>query len=328
MKTNYLQNQPPFSQWLEDQLSTKGGASHSGYHFIFAYLDDPYAWYLQYVCGLRPKYTGSALLMGRSFHAAAEAAYRYGKDQALQTYTKMQQSQKQDYEDQAQYAKDNDDGRKMLTVWADTWLDYDREHYDILQLEDQNQVTLANGYTLTVRFDQLMRRKEDRMLVIKDIKTSRYSIAKAHQYLSESDQSTAYLLAAKKLWPNDTVLGVASDVAYKRQSVVKAERPGIVSRSDSYLAAFELNLIGIMSELSHKVLAVVEDDYPPALLFPRNRSKSALFGNPWPPNVYDTIIDWKSDEIPHGCIKDPAQTQAVIDTAKSLSSVNPKEIQS
>jgi hypothetical protein len=288
-----------FNEWLDEQISAPGRESPAGFHMVSYYNENPYGWYLRYIKGYRPIHTKPPLIMGGALHSAAEAAYLYhDREKTLKTYDQILRSRRKEYAEEEAFHKDLADGSAMLPVWYDTWVDRDFAEYDILEVEKQHEVPLADGSLfLTVRPDQVFRRKSDGKIYVKDIKSSRWSITKAHEYLSGMDQSTCYLWAAKKLWPKNIIAGLMSDIMYKNRSVVKAERPGVVFRTDANLAEFELEIIGLVTEMNQKVEALAHD-YPVPMLFPRNGKDESFFGSEWP-GIYRATLP-PDGEAPFG----------------------------
>lgn len=288
-----------FQSWLDNLLANPGRESHTGYHYIYAYVQDPYGWYLKYVRHLKPIHTKPALIMGGALHSAIEAAYRFdSEDSCLKTFKSVMQSRKAEYIDTPTYLEDVSDGTAMLKCWLAAWLRYDFTTYHLLHIEDEFSLPLSNGMLITVRPDLIVARKTDGNLRILDHKSTRWSIPKAHASLEGTDQSTSYIWAVQQLYPSNVLDGVESDILYKNKSVVKAERVALVQRTAHYIAEWELATCGILDEIARKV-RLLEEGYPAAYLFPRNSFAESYFGSEWP-DIYRATLPDDPSTPPYG----------------------------
>ena len=282
-------------QIIEGSADTR--ESFAGFHFVSYYLEDPYGWYLRYVRGLRYRFTPSPLLMGRAIHTACEIAYTtYNRQDVIDGYKQIMRDLKQEYESFETWQNDIDDGVAMLQFWFDKWNEHDRQTYKVLAIEESYNVRLANGYMITIKPDLELETKDQSILVL-DHKTSRRSMSLAHEYLENSGQSTCYLMGlTQQKYKGRNVMGIQSDVLYKNRSKVDAQRVGIITRNKRQFAEFQLNMIGLLSEMSQKVSALAEG-YPVHLLFPRNQKNESMFSHDWP-NIYMDLLPEDPAEPP------------------------------
>jgi hypothetical protein len=272
---------PATQKLVDEMLSSEQRESYAGWHFISAYLEDPYGWYLKYIRGFKPKYTKPPLIKGGAIHAAVQIAYQIqNSDQVTLAYRELIGARKSEYESIDQFNADRTDGIAMLKKWYEEWMAYDEATYNWLSIEESYVIELANGMFITVKPDRIFQQKEDGKIVFFDTKTTGWSIGKSYSQNQGIGQVDSYLLAGAQLFPNHAILGLVYDIMYKRQSVVKAERPGIVQRSERELAEFELMIIGLLIELTQKVKSL--DLYPPHFLFARNGKNESYFGTEWP----------------------------------------------
>lgn len=274
--------------------------SAAGYHFVSAYIENPYGWYLRYVRGLRPRYTKPALVMGGALHKACEYSYRNETtlDDVVYAYQTIMVHRKPEYASLEDWETDFADGTEMLVFWYNKWHDYDWATYNFLVVEEKFSIALPNGYFLTVKPDLVVEHKIERNVMGLDHKSTRRSMPVAHAYLEGSDQATGYLWAIRQLMPKRQVVGIQSDVLYKNRSKIDAQRVGIITRSDRELAEFQLNMIGALSEIAQKVKALA-DGWPAALLFPRNGKDESFFGGDWP-HIYRAALPEDPTEAPFG----------------------------
>lgn len=294
-----------FGDWLDDKITTPGGASTLGHHFIQAYNEDKYGFYLRYIRGLRPAHTKPALLFGGAIHDAKEAFYTfsYNEDVMVTTFNTVMDARRDQYDDPETFNEDRSRGTKMLLYWANEWSRHDEDTYDILEVEGSHTFTLANNFTVSYRNDLLVRRRDNNNVYIIDTKTTGYSVAKAFDSVQGQDQATMYLLGAQRTYPSLKIVGLIPDILYKRSSVIKAERPGIVFRSRQALLEYEQELIGLHVELTQKVIAL-EQGFPyPHMLFPRNGKNDSVFGTQWP-ELYRMPLPADPHKAPAGYVVD------------------------
>ena len=287
-----------FDQWLTAKLTAPDRESAMGYHYVQTFMQDPYSWYLKYVRGLKPIHTKPALIKGGIIHSAIEAAYLYDADSAHKTLATLFDHRRPEYENPEQHATDWRDSEAMLCAWLTTWLTHDKDTYHLMHIEDPFELPLPNGFLISVRFDALLQSKTDGELRVLDHKTTGYSPMAAHKSLDDSDQSTCYQWAASKLYPNNRIIGVESDVIFKRSNMraAKCQRVGIVQRTPWYIDQWQIAMIAWLSDIARRV-HMLNEGYPPAFAFPRGES---YWGpNDWP-GIYRAPLPDDPTEPPHG----------------------------
>jgi hypothetical protein len=299
-----------FKQWLEQQINTPDRESSAGFHFIQTFMQDPYSWYLKYVRGLKPIYTKPALTKGKILHSAIEAAYRYDADAAMQTVNAMFAASADEYEDSEQHGQDWRDAVAMIDAWTKEWLDHDKQTYHLLHIEDQFELPLANGFIITIKPDVIMQRKSDAEIRALDHKSTGRNLMSGHQALADTDQPTTYIRALKKLYPNNTIIGVESDVIFKRKNMKEAKcaRPGIIQRTDWYLTQWEISTVAWLKDIARRV-QMLDEGYPPAFAFPRGESHWGT--SDWP-DIYRAPLPEDPNEPPYGYIIDDWQRERAI----------------
>lgn len=293
--------------FLEHKTTDSGGSSPIGHHYIQLYNQNKWSFYLRYVRGLRPRWTKPALTFGGAIHDAKEAFYRSDGDAdfMIDTFAVVLDARRHEYEHAEDYDLDLVDGRKMLYVWGNTYGESDLTDYDIIEVEGSHTFQLPNGMSVSVRWDLLTRERATGRYYLFDTKTTRYSIQKSFQSVAGQDQVTMYLLGLSYIYPDvfRQTNGLIPDILYKRQSVVKAERPAVVTRSRNELTEYVQELIGLHTELSQKI-AAIEAGFPyPHLLFPRNGKDDAYFGSEWP-DIYRSRLPDDPSHAPPGYIVD------------------------
>jgi hypothetical protein len=88
----------------------------------------------------------------------------------------------------------------MLRAFKRTWLPRILEDYDLVSIEKPMDWKLAPGLVQKLRFDVVLRRKGDGMLIILDYKTMAYPSDSWSKKLERSRQTSLYILAAQELF--------------------------------------------------------------------------------------------------------------------------------
>jgi hypothetical protein len=87
---------------------------------------------------------------------------------------------------------------------------------------------------------------------------------------------TSYLWGLQKVKPAYDVCEAIIDVMYTRGKISSSERSVPFIRSSRELALFEMNMFGLINEVSQKVESL--KTYPAPILFPRHGAFCGLFG--------------------------------------------------
>ncbi len=253
--------------------------SPSGYHYYSLYRDCPRKWALKYVYGLSPRYTAVPLIRGGILHDATEVYYAndWSLEKALEEVDRQFTLRTPEFEDKAEIPKIRDDVRAMLREWHETF-HTDRDSYDLLEVEVPHEFRIGpeRDFLFTVRMDRVFLDRESRTLVIRDTKTTGWSIGKTFHNAEQEDQMTAYLWAGRHLWPKRATQVVELDVIYRRGKKTEAQRCGPIYRTALDLGRFELELYGLINEVTQKYLAL--EHLPEPMLFPRSGRTCGLFG--------------------------------------------------
>jgi hypothetical protein len=192
-------------------------------------------------------------------------------------------------------------GIGMLNRWLTEWHSYDLETYDILSYEEEYSVELPGPFpqNLTGRTDAVIQRRDNGQILVREYKTTTYSVKQMYRSVNLQDQSTSYLWALKKTHPEWNVMGIQPDILYNRGRNFLAARPGVIYRSERELLEFESGMGTLMYEISQKVKAL--ETHPHYALFPRNGDSCSKYGCP-----FEEIcrVDIQPDEEPLGFRKE------------------------
>lgn len=268
--------------------------SSRGFHFINTYQSCPRKWYLRYPCGVLPKKVGKALIFGKAWHNALEIAYRGGSFE--EAHTKLLAELHTSREEYARSDDAESDLRRadvLLRAWWDTLGTRLHTDYQILHVEEQMEPKVMDRFSMTIRLDAVIRRKEDGLIFIAEHKSTASSIQNMIDSVDRQDQATAYswgLLSCKPEYRMNFG-GVLLDVAFLSMrngmpaSTGASVQTAVIYRNDAQLGAFELAMYGLFMEVGQKIRAVQELSQNPiardvlaAQLFPRNGYACSLFG--------------------------------------------------
>jgi hypothetical protein len=288
-------------EFIEQKLKEPNRSTLFGYHFIQQWNENKRNFYLKYVLGLTPTRVKPGLILGRSIHDAMEALYKVSTsiEDIIDIFNELMKQRSFDYEDPTLFNNDVKRGRAMLMAWANRFLEEDLKEWRTLYAEVELEFKLANGFPMTCRIDQI--RQSPQGIFIIERKTTGYSINNAAMGVFMQDQSTTYLLACKKCYPDIEIIGVLPEMLYAKGNVAEAQRPIIVSRSDAELQQWEMMLIGLFGDLYAKLL-MWKSGFPDGVCFPRNGKDNSFFGDEYG-DISRRYVD--PEEVPTGYNKDP-----------------------
>lgn len=251
--------------------------SPAGFHYYQSYLDCPRKWYFNYAVKWRPLKKGKALLFGSAIHEAFDTFWKTDSADLMKAagLGELEHNQEQ-YRERSDYLLDTTRMPKMLDTWLGTWEKVDKLQYELIESETSYTIDFADGLVLTVRPDRIMRDRQTGTYSVWDVKTTSYSVPKAYEAAEQNDQMTAYIWAVKKVHPEWQVLQAEIDVLYNRNSVFEAARPATIYRTQFDLDVFEMNMQGVIEEVTGKVEALKDTPYP--MLFPRHGAFCGAFG--------------------------------------------------
>jgi hypothetical protein len=291
----------------DSKKEEKRRESPAGYHFYLSYLQNPRNWYYKYVLGLKPRYTGAALIKGGAMHEALAKYHLTGNmERAKETYVSELDLRRGEYQDPYQVEVDIVTGVAGLDVWYRTWAEQDEKFHEILEVEQGYEFRIGpkGAFRFTIRPDRVIRNKQTGKVYVPDVKTTGWSIPKTFETVEREKQITSYIWGLRQAHPEWEVDAGFADVIYVRWnknsnkvSVSGADRSELIYRTNYELIEFEMNLVGIIVEITQKLRALKDIPYP--LLFPDNPSEKF-------PSPYDVLGNRyiRPDEIPPGFERD------------------------
>lgn len=252
--------------------------SSVGYSFLASYQDCKRRWYLGYGLSLTPESKAKALDFGDSIHEGFKGYYASGRnpDMLIAGYKERMETLQPSYNPEY-YAKDLARGYGLLATWLKTWHELDVCRYDVIEFEVEHAIPLPGSpFSLTIKPDLFVYDRDTGEHYLFDHKTTSWSVGQAFSQVDAQDQATAYIWGMRKL--GHRVQGLIPDVLYNKGSVFKAERPGVVYRTDADLAEWENEASGLLGDLTQRMEAATSGVYPIRHLFPRNGSLCARYG--------------------------------------------------
>lgn len=283
--------------------------SPAGYHYFYAYLENPRNWFLKYVIGIKPRFTSPALLKGGALHEARAEFFQSGFDTGamLKTYKDELTSRSPEYERQEDFYRDLALGEVMLQAWAFEMGPVYADLWEPIEWEQPYEFDIGpeGMFKFTVRPDTVCRNRQNGTFAVFDMKTTGWSIDKTIEQAQSEDQITSYLWAMRKAHPEWNIRDGFIDVIFCRSGktgpgVPQCQMSEPIYRTDLDLTIFELNIVGLIAEISQKVVAY-KQGVPWPLLFPRNGRAAGLFGDD-----YKALsrLDVRPGECPPGFVKD------------------------
>lgn len=289
--------------------------SHKGFHFYTSYLDCPRKFYIRYVLGLRPEVTSVALIFGKIVH---EVAYEFVFKNDLRVAPTRESfidkigAEKLNYPDQEKYLNDRAVGEVLLEKWMQK-TNEEIATNKIIPLMGEQELEVPIGpqgiYTMTIRPDMVFKDREKDEILVKDYKTTGWSVGKTLEGLDKDDQMTCYIWGLQKKHPEMKITSGVGEVLYKRGQKVEVVTGDPIYRSEYDISAFEVSLTGIISEVSQKKEALFRDQLPAEMLFPRHGAFCKLFGCEYEPICRGNLKHFQEDpkKVPMGFTRDDFQ---------------------
>lgn len=284
---------------------TEHRESFLGMHFINTYQKCPWKFFLKYVLGFMKDTNPRYFIRGQAIHSAIEH-FLNGVD--IKTVRQMPiayiHMHKDKYHDDEERNTDVSLVQEGINEWLKENSD-DLEIYEEIEHETPHVIYLSNGFPITVRLDRLVRSKETGRLYIIDTKTTKNNMSSILKQLRYGYQGIGYMYAVWKIY-NEKPAGVIGDIllmkANKYSNRIESFRSPVITYSDYAYIQWEMNIIGLLSEISQKVKAFYNNELPEEVLFSRNPSDCQFMGC-----EYESICQRHNtfDVIPEGFYRDP-----------------------
>ena len=289
-----------YNDWFERKFpEDKGAPSSAGYHFYSTFKSCPRKWYLRYIIGWSPERLAAPLMLGIAIHHAFE---RYWKENADLEATFEGEFDRLGAAavDLIKWGVDRKRGQLLLSTWKRTREAAERERYSVVAIEETHTVSMGD-YGFTVRPDIVLYDRDNDRTVIRDTKTTGYSVDATVDSVKNGDQMTAYIWGWNATHPDQPAEFGLVDVLYNRGSVYRTEQsdPLYVTRYAQQL--FALGMYGTILDLSYRVEAL--DDTPHEMLFGRCADMCSRWGCEYLEICRDRIRP--GDRAPRGYVNVP-----------------------
>lgn len=202
------------------------GGTRFGYHFIGEYKTCPRRWLLHYGYGLERKTKVPQLIYGSAIHTYIEEFYRENPkahDEALLILEPLKETDSDEYVDRVHKLEA---AEKAL----EPFLLADLENWTV-QPEIEIERPIFGKLDFTMKIDALCQNKETGVYLLREHKTTGYSVEAMKQKVFLDDQATAYLwgIAAINI---PKPIGVDVQVIYQKGQVTKIARECIYRSND------------------------------------------------------------------------------------------------
>jgi hypothetical protein len=259
---------------------------------------------------LLPKITSPALVYGGTIHKALEKLYKtHSIQKAQDTFTTELTNREKEYAEYDTFESDYLGGQRMLENYYQTFFEKDINEYHIIEGEKQYELPIGPeelNFSMTIKPDLVLQDKTTKEYLVRDFKTTGYSISKALKNAECNDQVTGYIWALNKAHPDWNLSCAQIDILYHRRGSNKYEsfRGDEIYRTKYDLANFELTMTGIIRDVSEKVKHL--NNLPSELLFPRHGAFCGLFGCEYEDICRNDLSIYMDHEIlpPHGFMYD------------------------
>ena len=260
----------------------KSKGTGMGSHFLYSFKDCARKWYFEHAVNIEPERKPSALAFGSAIHRGREMYYTHDRkpDYLLEGFRIGMDEEHDTYETDEKYKADLQRGGALLATWLKTFHEGDLTRYVVREVEVEHSVPLPGlpGVYLTIRPDLVVYDTTTGETYAFDCKTTSWSVGQAFHQVECQDQATAYIWGLRQVHPDWRVQGLIVDVLYNKGSVYKAERPGVVYRTESDLDEWEHEATGIVADITQRMEGLTSGTYPIRHLFPRTGSYCARYG--------------------------------------------------
>jgi hypothetical protein len=141
-------------------------------------------------------------------------------------------------------------GMELLHIWIDEYLPIDLKKTWVTL--DELMGVQIDDFLFLAKPDRVLFNREQGKVEIFEVKTTQYSVAVIMENLQRTDQTTAYIWAWNKLFPDKKVNSAIPEVLYSRGSVNRVERGTPIYRSDYDLHRFENVIKALIYEIKYK----------------------------------------------------------------------------
>jgi len=242
-----------------------------GYHYYSEYLQCPRRWYIDNILGIKPIEKPFPLKFGSLWHKAVEQVLK-GTPLEVILESLSQDVSRIPQEKELYYRQ----FPIQLKAWSAGWQAGRAAlpEPELLFTEQPVETVLWNNQKFVGIIDGAVKTAEG-LVYLLEHKTTSYRVSKTLESLDLEDQLTAYLLLAKRAWPDMPLAGVIVDVTgfYEGAPVPVFS---VLTRTDEEMFDFEQGFSNLIGQVEDKVAQLPSRN--PFELFPRNGAWCSMFG--------------------------------------------------
>ncbi len=280
-------------EYIGKKLKEPSTASQWGGSFIETFNENKWSFYLRYVRGIEAIAPKPKALRGSAIHAAIESVYA-ARDETMDAlqqlsyvYETLLREWLKDVDSDIVEAR-IEEGLIMLQDWASEIYLKDLDQYDIVGTEVAFSIPLLNGFPYVGTIDRPIRSRLTGNIELRDTKSTAFKIDTAIRNITQGDQMTGYLWAAKRVYPNDNVTHAVGEILYAYKNKInwshKAVMTEPITRGVFELQRYEDKLVGLYADCASRIrLTPKIDPMHMAVLWPELYNEQSQFEDEYYP---------------------------------------------
>lgn len=260
--------------------------SPRGNSMISEYTSCQRKWAWKYLKGFKSTAFNEALSFGSVIHEAqavwySDWSYRgmmAKANEMIRGIGNIPENQRREFRDKVLFT---------LKTWYTEWGQYEPEEVETLAVEKQVDLTLPNGFIMSMRWDRLLRSLKTREVFVSDTKTTGWSYGNTLRNYMDSAQPMLYILSVKENEPElfKDLSGWRTDCLYVKTLKTKTNhefgRSEVTRPSPLALEDCRNSYASHTSNISY-ALQDVEAGIPISIAFPRNFGNCNAYFKPCP----------------------------------------------
>lgn len=302
---------------VEDMRESPRGNSQ-----ISLYMKCPREWAWKYLRGWKSTRFEEALTFGSCIHEAQEVFYKTWDFPAMMRRANQ-------FCRSANIPEDRVAGfRKKvyhtLVHWYEEMGQYEKDEVEVLAVEREVNLTLPNGYVMSMRWDRLLRFVRSREVFIADTKTTGWSYGNTITNYMDSAQPMLYILSVEENEPDlfKELSGWRTDCLYVKELKTKINhqfgRSEVVRPSKAILEDIRNSYASVTTDIKFAIDMVEQDDVPPSIAFPCNRGVCHAYNKTCPFLPFCHEIDKDIDPKEGFELDKWLESRVVLDTYKTI----------
>jgi hypothetical protein len=203
----------------------------------------PREWAWKYIRGFKQDDTPEHLTYGSIIHEAQAVFYTEGHTNALMKIAEMTGT--------------NEELHAKCMRGFDEWFEVlgkdDLLYREVIAVEEEREITLYNGFKMTVRWDRVLRDRDSNEVFINDTKTTGWSLEGTLNNYMVHDQPKLYILAAQNEPWRDALAGWRTDGIYQKGNTCKVMRSALVMPTPEELEDIKISYTALTDDLRYRM---------------------------------------------------------------------------